>query len=125
VTVAVTEAEVNGTARRAVTVNDLKAYEALEKGTVPLAEGEFLGLKPTRSRTWLRRLWGNVNVHAEELGIKTLKEMGAKGGSTATSRAGCWRCQNIIKTLNGMFGNEWTHLNPDPNVVVRPDPGWR
>jgi hypothetical protein len=45
--------------------------------------------------------------------------MGATGGETATAPwRGCWRCQTMIDRLNRLFGDEWVHLNPDPNVVL-------
>ena len=124
-TVAVSRAVIDGTTYTVVTVNDKRAYGLLARKVVPLAEHEILGDAPTKLFTRLRRYWNNTNLHAEELGIRTLKRMGATSGEVATSRLGCDRCQNIIKTLNGITGDQWTHLNPDPNVIIRPNPRWR
>jgi hypothetical protein len=124
-TVSLVRASEDGVEAIAVTVNNEKAYEALRTGAVKLAENEFLGLPPMKLKTWLRNYWGNVNLHAEELGIRTMKALGRTAGEVATSRPGCEKCQHIIGALNGIFKNEWVHLNPKPNEVIRPAPNWR
>jgi RHS repeat-associated protein len=123
--VAVSRATIGETTHTAITVNSRSAFRLLEEGTVSLPGYETLGMAPSRLSTRFRRYWGFPNLHAEDLGIRTLKKMGAMGGETATSIPGCWRCQTQINALNGMFGNSWTHLNPDLNVVLRGMTGFR
>jgi RHS repeat-associated protein len=120
-TVAVTRATIDGVTHTVVTVNNRKAHQLMQTGIVQIAEHEMLGQAPTRYQTWYRLIWRFTNAHAEDLGIRTLKRMGATGGETATAPwRGCFRCQMMIDRLNGVFENEWVHLNPDPDVVLRP-----
>jgi len=123
VTVSVARGTVDGKETVVITVNDVKAYKALQSGAVKLNDNERLGIPPTKIDTWLRARWGNKNVHAEELGIRTLRGLGAKSGEVATSRPGCWRCQHTMGALNGIFDENWVHLNPDP-TIQRHQPGW-
>ena len=119
-TVAVTRAMIDGVSKTIVTVNNRKGYQLLQQGIGQVAQHE-LGQAPSRLNTWFRQIWNFKNLHAEELGIRTLKRMGATGGETATAPwRGCFRCQMMIDRLNGMFGESWKHLNPAADVVLRP-----
>ena len=80
-------------------------FEALQKGAVKLGEGEFLGLAPTTRGGKLRFIWGNTNMHAEELGIGasdlSLVPVSVSGGLRFSAVDAGWRYHTCGLTTSG------------------------